>query len=366
MAKRKRPSTVGTRNLPSELRAADGVVTFAKVFALIARKLPPELCSRQSKAQLAALCQRLPLTSGVILESRLGDRTRAIDFSARIMIEDRSCQRFLAQTPYHWRRHKTWAAFLQMCEYLVECRSPLNSAVETLWLEFDAHTQQRSVPLPCIFFDWHGSRQQLLDKALYEILRLFGLSGTKAREWQTRASRVLGDLGEPLSIHSIGMMTSRRPCVLRVNVEIPLNQLAACDDSIVNPAVVGHLDDIMRNLEHDSTLVLGWDIGADAEKSLLHVEIKQTQNAQLEKLLTALVSAGHCSPQKAKAARAWPNECGDKADDLSLIPHGCIDADNTCCSTRLNHVKVTVDASGIRAAKLYLYMGYGWRLTGGG
>jgi hypothetical protein len=313
--------------------------------ALLAPHLDGALASPATLARMAAATRRLPPLSGAILECRL-EGAPGLDLSVRARVDDGGrallAGRALPSGPV-WRRIARFAALWR------DERSPLNRAVENVWLELDDPGAGGAPPAPCFFFDVRGAAPaEVGGVAAAGLSILAGEVFSQAA--RNRLEELLQRLPPGAAAYYFGALLPRTPRALRFCPRVPLAALAGylvaigggeerCREiaSTVREIAGPGVEEVVLSLDVEPT-VSGLPVS-------LGVEVKPACEAGWTGLLARLVAGGLGSPSRREALALWTEI------SAAVAPGG------PSIVRRFNHVKLVFGPR--PAAKVYLYAGFG-------
>lgn len=337
--------------------------TLADSLALTLPDVPAALVPHEARAPLVALAGRLAPIHRAGFEVRLA-RGGEIDFQQGVEAGDGE--------PAILRRHlrregdATLDAFLARWE---EAGSPLNEAIDDLWLEFDRPPEAaRSV-----FVGFPRGPVAPADRrpVVREALDL--LAGRSA--WEGFAACVdacFDALPDGATVSHVGLMLGRPGPFVRVNVkrlsaesaEEYLRTLGWAGDPAAAARLVARLARVADGVTVcvDAGEGLGPGVGLEC-----HVGPQPPHDdGRWRALLDVLVDDGLCSGARAEALLTWPGTTTPATAGASwppdLVRQALRRPDDhfSALERRLSHVKVTLDADGDVSAKGYFGFMHRW------
>jgi hypothetical protein len=319
--------------------------------ALLAPHLDGALVPPATLARMAAATRRLPPLSGAILECRL-DGAPGLDLSVRARVDDGG-RALLAGRPLPsgpvWRRIARFATLWR------DERSPLNRAVENVWLELDDPGAGGAQPAPCFFFDVRGAAPaEVREVAAAGLSILAGKVFSRAA--RKRLEELLQRLPPGAAAYYFGALLPRTPRALRFCPRVPIGALAGylvaiggigareerCREiaNVVQEIAGPGVFEVVLSLDVETTASIG-AVGA------IGVEVKPACEAGWPGLLARLVAGGLGSPARRDALALWTELSAAAAPGGPSIVR------------RFNHVKLVFGPRPRPAAKVYLYAGFG-------
>lgn len=340
------------------------------LFELLSPFLQSELVSAKERNKIKMLMHTLPPLSGVIIECRLGQGKGEVDFSIRATASDRGCEAFAGchpffELPSQWLTDPVWKNIRKFCQQWLNANSPIHHHVENIWLEFDSETQNKKIPIPCIFFDVNGENKNKYQWITHNTLQTL-INNPLKEKVKDNLLLYLDMLPSGSQIHYIGAMMSRQNQHLRLTLLMDGNNILSYLIAIGHRLMVDRLHSELKWLLHYSdTLSVNIDV-QNMTVPKIGLEVKPQTKSLMTLLLDDLIRKGLCTKQKRDALLNWSGQSPELNYDhilknVSLCAPPPFQSNISIFHTRrINHIKIVFKPNRKVEAKAYLYIGYGW------
>jgi hypothetical protein len=317
--------------------------------------LPRQLISPQAFYAVKTIGSLLPdAMSAYYLECRLGARSSRVDFLTCAFAstggrEILAGQNETVDLPDIVLRHSLWAPLRDFFTLWTEPKSSLYGQVPLIWLEFDNDSFSAQIPLPSLLFCLDPgylerqtqSRQrshlntqpypQFIDSA---IGLLFGYP--LPSQIKHRLTNCFDALPIDGRIIHLSVMLSRQPCVVKVNVSLPKDQLLTYLTRVGWPGARAEIENILTTFcSCIDTVRIDLSVG-DTISGMIGVEFfspPSFDDSRRQFLLDLCAEKGLCTPEKRDALSMWPGWtrerfCGDsiltrlrRFLDIKIVSH---------------------------------------------
>ena len=338
--------------------------------------IPRELVAPQVWAMIRKTAGRLPAVYHGGLECRLAPNDNRVDLHQYILHDQVEPEMLMDHIRRcNWEQHDSWRRIEDMCRHWRQPGTSLHLWVSRIWLEFDIHGQSGNIPSPSVFLQLRppGPETDSINDLFADVLDLLEPLITRSdRDCILAAlTRCAQHCPAEAGITHIGLMLSRKPSPIRINVKsLPADEWSPFLQAIKWPGPVSELSDLVDPL-YDKTdqLVFCLDIG-DRVFPGLGLECLVTADLDRrrawESFLDDLVESGMASGGKRDgvlnwgrfikppdAAHRWPEDL--IAESLLLGPDRF-----SLISQEINHAKISYHPSRPPEAKAYLWFGHVW------
>lgn len=330
--------------------------------------LQSNLVSPKEIQKIKMLTQVLPPLSGAIIECRLGQGKGEVDFSLRATASDGGREAFAGCHPFfklpsHWLTDSVWKNIRKFCMQWLNVQSPIHHHVENIWFEFDSETQNKKIPIPCVFFD--VKRESKSSSKWITNIALQTLIGNPLKEKiKNNLFHYLNLLPSGSQIHYVGAMLSRKQQHLRLTLLIDGKNILSYLIAIGHRNMADKLhSELNWLLSYSETLSVSIDIH-NMTLPKIGFEVKPQKKSLMILFLDDLTRKGMCTKQKKDALLNWPGqspELNNIKEKVSLHAPSHYEPGISIVHTRrINHIKVVLQQDIKYEAKAYLYIGYGW------
>ena len=358
--------------------------SFEEYLAPIAAGVSPALISPAAFSDIGSVARMLPTTLAYNtfgFECRLGEQSPRSDFL--VLVRASNGRDSLAglhpksSLPENLMADQIWQRVQDFGARWADPASPLHSAVDNIWLEFDVDGPVGAIPVPSIFFGppTNDAQGEAFDRALETTAQaLQRLSGAelppRVIETLTRCFRAFSSSEH---VFQVGLMMSRGAEAVRLCIQVGTLERAV--EYLAEVGWPGSGTDLRRVLEPVTRIVdrvcLDIDVGETVQPKV-GLECYFDGNRQprteprWEELLDLLVANGLCTPEKRETLLAYPGYSDEKT---ATVPwptalrqvSQLLGGRSTSTFVRtLHHVKVVYRPGEPPEAKAYLAANHHW------
>ncbi len=338
--------------------------------------IPRELVTPDVWAMIRNTATRLPAVYHGGLECRLTSNDNRVDLHQYILHDQEEPELLMDHIRRcNWEQHPGWRRIECICRQWRQPGTSLHRWVSQVWLEFDIHGQSDNIPSPSVFLQLRplDTETDSIGDLFADVLKLLEplIPRTDRRSLLTALLRSAQHCPAGAGITHIGLMLSRKPSPIRINVKnLAASEWAPFLQTIKWPGPLSELSDLIDPL-YDKTdqLVFCLDIGDRVLPDLgleCLVAAGLDRRSAWESFLEDLVESKMASSGKRDAVLNWGRFI-KPPDAAQLWPEDLI-ADSllrgperfSLISQEINHAKISYHPSRPPEAKAYLWFGHVW------
>lgn len=273
--------------------------------------LPDGIISAEASARLSKLAALFSdfAASEYIMESCLNAEDAEVDFSFRVLTEEKECLgdgvKRIHFSPL--AADATWLRIIDFVNYWPQ-------DIEDIWLEMDYDEYEKQIPLPCFFFNAERVvKNRNVDYALlFAALRLL-LSDAQVDLLRDNLVNVIDLLPPDAGLFQIGTMLARNSDRVRIFT----NELSR-EQTLDYLAAIGWTGSFTRleelfNLLHgysDGQYILDFDVTEEGISSKIGINFGLKDKPALPAFLDNLVACQLCTDSKKRGVLTWSGSQG--------------------------------------------------------